>query len=47
MKLDESRMFAFAASRDDPEKLCAIEANARERGVDIAKVTAFRNTGMP
>ena len=35
-------MLAFIASCDDPEKLCAIEENARKRGADALADAAFR-----
>ena len=39
---DESRMLAFVASCDDPEKLRTIEENARKRGADALADAAFR-----
>ncbi len=42
MKLDESGMLAFVASCDDPEKLRAIEENARKRGAETLVDAAFR-----
>lgn len=39
--IDESKMLAFVASCDDPEKLRTIEENARKRGADTLADAAF------